>query len=115
ALLSLLFACGCGEQVGNKDGSGANGGSTGGNRQDWGGAAGSGASNGASDGAGGNSGKKDLSDLQGVGPTQVELACEHDAAVAESPLLKLSTTQYRNTVLDLARRLGLDSLISGLT
>lgn len=115
ALLSLLFACGCGEQVGNKDGSGANGGSTGGNRQDWGGAAGSGASNGASDGAGGNSGKKDLSDLQGVGPTQVELTCEQDAAVAESPLLKLSTTQYRNTVLDLARRLGLDSLISGLT
>lgn len=43
-------------------------------------------------------------------PGGEQLSCDRDADLAESQLLKLSTRQYRNTVLDLLDRYDLNSL-----
>lgn len=55
------------------------------------------------------SGPADTDVLMGNTPTDVELDCDAEN-LAENPLLKLSTVQYRNTVADLLARYALDSV-----
>lgn len=50
------------------------------------------------------------STLVGETPGGVALACDQALDLAVNPLLKLSTTQYRNTVRDLLEKFGLNSL-----
>lgn len=54
------------------------------------------------------------SSLLADSPGGVELSCEEGAELAPSPLLKLSTTQYRNTVRDLLKSQGLGSVVSNV-
>lgn len=65
-------------------------------------------------GATGTGGDVALSDVDDLGPAGSDLSCDHDAALAESPLLKLSTVQYRNTVRDFLRASGLEAILAGV-
>lgn len=44
-------------------------------------------------------------------PSSVDLSCDRNLDLATTPLLKLSTTQYRNTVRDLLSKYNLESLL----
>jgi len=97
-----LVGFGCTNEIGGSGDSGGAGngpatGSTSGGQQATGGG-----------GSSGSGSTEDLEDLNGVGPNTEDLTCDQDSPLAESPLLKLSTVQYRNTVNDLLNRLGLE-------
>ncbi|HYP86825.1 MAG TPA: DUF1592 domain-containing protein, partial [Polyangiaceae bacterium] len=48
----------------------------------------------------------------GTNPGGVKVSCDQSAAPGESPLMKLSTLQYRNTVKDLLSSVGAQSLLA---
>ena len=56
----------------------------------------------------------DLEDLADVGPLPSDLACTQNSPIAENPLFKLSTLQYKNTVRDLLLSYELDELLEGV-
>lgn len=62
------------------------------------------------DGDGDGDGDEGDSSLVVDTPGSVELSCDRSLDLAITPLLKLSTTQYRNTVRDLLSKYDLDSL-----
>ncbi len=69
-----------------------------------------------SDAAPGDSSSPDraLDAIEETSPGDAELSCEENKTFADNPLLKLSTVQYKNTVRDLLRSFGLDSLLEGV-
>ncbi len=52
--------------------------------------------------------------LEDVGPITSDLECGDGLTIAESPLFKLSTDQYKNSVRDLLRTYDLDSLLDSV-
>ncbi len=77
--------------------------------------AGEGGESGVDSGASsGESSTGNSKDIENVGPGQAELKCDENAPLTETPLFKLSTAQYKNTIGDLLHLYSLDSLSDSL-